>query len=334
MMTWTLGRYGKHAAALLLLLAYSIGCSGDTDHGTISASGVIEAVETDLSSKAAGEILALTVIEGSQVQVGDTIALIDHVALDLKLEQAAAAVVLADARLQLLLNGARSEDIERARQAVNQAESGLDVAQKDRDRMTELFDKGSVTGKQRDDAEARYDVALAQFRSAKQALKKVMTIARPEEIRAAEAQLRQAESVRDLTLKSISDCRITSPVRGIVTSLPVDMGELVGPGSIVATVSALDTVTLTIYISEIELGWVRFDQIATLSVDATPEKTFEGTVTFISPTAEFTPKSIQTKDERVKLVYGVKIRVPNPDMILKPGMPADAVIETGEQDNR
>ena len=246
----------------------------------------------------------------------------------------AAAVTLADARLQMLLNGARSEDIERARQVVNQAETGLDIARKDRDRMTSLFDKGSVTGKKRDDAEARYEMALAQFRSAKQALKKIRNIARPEEIRAAEAQLRQVESVRDLTLKSISDCRITSPVRGFVTNLPMDMGELVGPGSIVATVSALDTVTLTIYVSEIELGSVRFDQIATLSVDAEPDRTFEGVVTYISPTAEFTPKSIQTKDERVKLVYGVKIRVPNPEMILKPGMPADAVIEISAQTDR
>ncbi len=321
-------RYELFAAATIILFASLIGCSGNGDSGNVSASGVIEAVETDLSSQVAGEILALLVVEGNQVQVGDTIALIDHTALDLKLEQANAATELADAQLQLLLNGARSEDIERARQTVKQAETNLDIAEKDRNRMIELFDKGSVTAKQRDDATARYDVALAQFRSAKQALNKVMTIARPEEIRAAEARLGQAESARSLALKSISDCSITSPVRGIVTDLPYDMGELVGPGSIIATVSTLDTVTLTIYVTETELGRVHYDQNATISVDAAPGRSFEGRVTYISPTAEFTPKSIQTKDERVKLVYAVKISAPNPEMILKPGMPADAVIET------
>ena len=322
---------GRLIVGDLMMLIFSmliVSCSGNSRYDEINASGTIEATDVNISSKTAGDILMLLVTEGTRVRVGDTIAVIDHSTLDLNLRQAEAGVKLADAQLRMLHNGARSEDIQRAEDALTQAEAALKIAEDDARRMEELFGTQSITKKQKDDVDARHTVALAQYNSAQQALKKIRKIARPEEIQAAEAYLEQAIAARDLLKKTISDCYIASPIGGIVTNKPVEAGELVGPGSIVATVSKLDTVELMIYVNEIELGWVKLGQKAKIAIDACPERTFDGTVVYISPIEEFTPKNIQTKDDKVKLVFGVKIEIPNQESVLKPGMPADAIIVT------
>jgi HlyD family secretion protein len=312
---------------LTLVAAFLVAsCGGSSGRHVISESGTIEATEVDVASKATGELTALLVDEGSQVEVGDTLAAVDHSILELQLAQASAAVEAADAQLQLLTNGARSEDIRRAQEVLRQAEAALNIARDDAARMDTLFRSHSVTKKVKDDTDARLTVASSQHASAEQALRRLQKFARPEELQVAEAQLKQASSARDLVAKTIADCIVVSPAKGFVTNKPMELGELVGRGSIIATVSQLDTVTLMIYVSEIELAWVKIGQSADVRIDAAPERSFAGTVTYISPTAEFTPKNIQTKDERVKLVFGVKIEVPNPEMLLKPGMPADASI--------
>lgn len=314
------------AALLSIILASS--CSGDRNNGDISASGNIEATEVNVSSKVGGEVKTLLVNEGSAVNHGDTLAIIDHSTLDLQLKQAEAGVELSDAQLRLLLNGARSEDIQQGEEGLKQAEANLKIAEEDDKRIRGLFETKSATQKQKDDAEARNTVALAQYNSAKQTLKKLKSWARPEEIRAAQARVAQAKSSIDLLKKTISDCYITSPVSGIVTHKPVEVGELVGQGTTVVTISKLDKVNLMIYISDVELGKVKLGQQAEVRIDTAPNKVFKGKVVYISPTAEFTPKNVQTKEDRVKLVFGIKIEINNPDGTLKPGMPADATLKT------
>jgi len=315
-------------AAVALIVSIVTGCSGKNDHAVISASGTIEATEVDVSSKAIGDVLRLSVDEGDRVSVGDTLAVVDHSTLDMRLRQAKAGRRLAQAQLDLLMNGARSEDVQTARENLKQAEAGLRIARDDASRMAELLKTASVTQKQREDADARYEVALAQYNAARQTLMKVEDIARPEEIQVAEAQVEQAEAALDLARKAVSDCFVISPATGIVTSRPIEVGELVGAGSLISTISKLDTVELVIYVTEIELASVKLGQSAKVTIDGASDREFEGNVVYISPKAEFTPKSIQTEDERVKLVFGVKIRIPNPDGTLKPGMPADALVAT------
>ncbi len=314
------------ALTLVAIISSPYLSCGNGDLDTIEASGTIEATEIDVSSKAQGELLLLTVDDGALVTLGDTLAVIDHETLDIQLSQADAGVELAEAQLQLLLNGARIEDIRSAEEGVRQARASLDVAQADAERMENLYEEQSVTRKQRDDAVARFEVAQAAYNTAIQALKRIENIARPEELHSARARVKQAEAARDALRKAIEDCHILSPVSGTVTQTPFEAGELVGPGSVVVTVSKLDTLDLTIYVSEIELGHVFLGEKAEVSVDSYPDRTFTGTVTYISPEAEFTPKNIQTKEDRVKLVYAVKIRIPNPEQRLKAGMPADAVL--------
>jgi len=327
---WQSGaRVGAAAAAAVILL---LSCRGQKEGGPISASGTIEAVEVSVAAKTSGQVEKVLIEEGSRVQVGDVLAVIDSDSLAIQLRQAEAGVDLARSQLDLLLKGARIEDVRQTEEAAKQAESNLFVASEDLKRIRSLFEKESTTAKMKQDAEARYQVALAQHEAAQQALLKVRKLSRPEEIRAAQARLAQAEAGRDLLAKTISDATIVSPVSGMVTHKAVEPGEFVGPGVPLLTIADLDDVRLNIYITEIELGRVRLGQRAEIRIDSHPDRSLWGTVIFISPEAEFTPKNVQTKEERVKLVYRVKVEIPNPESILKPGMPADALIMTGDPD--
>lgn len=312
----------------------SLACSSGGNSGDISASGTIEATTVNVASKVSGQVKSLKVQEGSVVVTGDTLAEIDHLTLDLQLKQAEAGLELAEAQDQLLVKGAREEDIRQAEEGLTQAEANWKVAEEDKKRMQELFDSHSATQKQRDDAEARSTVALAQYNSAKQGLQKVMQWARPEELRASKARVNQAKASVDLLKKTISDSYIVAPVNGTVTSKSVEVGELVAPGATILTITKLETVNLMIYVTEVELARVKLGQQADVQIDGEPTRSFIGRVTYISPKAEFTPKNIQTKEDRVKLVFGVKVEIDNPDGSLKPGMPADAVIRTASESTR
>jgi len=316
------------AAAMILLLS----CRGQKEGGPISASGTIEAVEVSIAAKTSGQVEKVLIEEGSRVQVGDVLAVIDSDSLAIQLRQAEAGVELAKSQLDLLLKGARIEDVRQTEEAAKQAEANLFVASEDLKRIRSLFEKESATAKMKQDAEARYQVALAQHEAAQQALLKVRKLSRPEEVRAAQARLAQAEAGRDLLAKTISDATIVSPVSGMVTHKAVEPGEFVGPGVPLLTIADLDDVRLNIYVTEVELGRVRLGQRAEIRIDSHPDRSLMGTVIFISPEAEFTPKNVQTKEERVKLVYRVKLEIPNPESLLKPGMPADALIMTGDPD--
>jgi HlyD family secretion protein len=159
---------------------------------------------------------------------------------------------------------------------------------------------------------------------AQQTLEKLKRGALSEEIDATRARRDQAIAQVDLVKKRIRDSYIISPTHGIVTLKGVEVGELVGIGTNLFRITYLDKVKLTIYIGEEDLPKVRLGQKASVSVDAYKDRTFEGEVIYKSPVAEFTPKNVQTKEERTKLVYAVKIQVANPEGALSPGLPADA----------
>lgn len=316
----------KTAVLVLAALAVLSACGARASKDVIAASGTIEAIEVDVASKVSGQVLVLAVDEGTRVEPGDLLARVDHATADIQLRQAQAGVDLAQAQLVLLRNGARREDIQQAEAALTQAEANLRVAADDARRMRELAKTGSVTPKTRDDAEARLTVAEAQKHTAAENLSKMRRLARPEEIRAAEARLAQARAAADLLAKTIADSAIVAPAAGIVTHKAIEAGELVAPGSTVVTVSTLDSVYVIVYLTEQEVGRVRLGDAVDVRIDAFADKVFSGKITYISPEAEFTPKNVQTKQDRVKLVFGVKVVIENREGLLKPGLPADAVI--------
>lgn len=313
----------KIAPALILIYILS-GCGNKKDANLITASGTIESVDVTVSSKLLGQIKKIPIAEGDRVKSGDLLVELDHDMLDIQLRQAEARVEQADAQLKLLLSGARKEDIEVAEQSLNQAKINLDQAKTDKDRYASLYETRTITKKQYDDAVARYDVSLAQYNSAKENLGKIKTITRPEDIQSAKANVKSLEASADMLRKNIEDSKIFAPVDGFVSKKFVEEGELVSPQSSLMKISNLETVDLVIYLTEVEMGKVKLGQNADIKIDAFKDKTYKGSIIYISPEAEFTPKNIQTQDERTKLVFAVKIRIPNPQFELKPGMPADA----------
>jgi HlyD family secretion protein len=316
----------KFTAIVFVILSFGLAGCGNGHKGAIEASGTLEAVEVRVSAKVPGQVDRLFVDEGSQVKEGDTLAVLDHSTQDIQWRQAQAGVSLADAQYQLLVNGARSEDIQQADDALKQLESSAKVAADDYKRMKDLYASKSITKKQYDDAESRYVISKAQLSSAKENVKKMQRFARPEDIGAAKARLDQAKANADLLRKQINDANIVAPVSGTVTNKPVEAGELVGIGTTIVTISQLETLNLMIYVSDNELGKVKLNGTADIVIDTYPDKTFPGRIVYISPNAEFTPKNVQTKEDRTKLVFGVKLEVGNKEGVLKSGMPADAYV--------
>lgn len=314
-------------AAASLLVIFLIGCNNNRIPEKIDASGTIEATNVTISSKLSGEIMKMIANEGDNVKDGDTLLVVDNELLEIQLRQAVAAKDAVEAQLNLLKSGTRKEDIAQVEEAVKQAEINNELAENDFDRMSKLFGTKSITKKQYEDAAARFKLTQAQLNAVKENLHKVRNFARPEELKQAEANLNRAAASVELLEKNIRDSYVTSPITGIVVKSYVEKGETVSPMSSLFKVSDLRNVDLVIYVSEEELGYVKPGQKASVSIDAYPDKTYEGKITYISPEAEFTPKNIQTKDERTKLVFAVKIKINNPDLELKPGMPADAVIK-------
>lgn len=316
---------------LSLLSLFALSCSGIKEDGIITASGTIESVNVTVSSKATGQIKKLNFNEGDRIKQGDLLVEMDHDLLDIQLRQAESGVDLANAQLRLLLRGARKEDVRQSEELMRQAKINLELAKTDLDRTSQLLKDNAITQKQYDDAKGRYDLALTQMRGANENLTKVRTIIRPEEIDQARANLKRAISSVDMLKKNIEDCNIYSPVNGFVSKKFVEMGENVSPSTSIVRISNLETINLVIYIPESHLAKIKLGQKADVTIDAFKDKTFQGKIIYISPEAEFTPKNIQTPEERTKLVFAVKIEIPNPQFELKPGLPADARIDINQQ---
>jgi HlyD family secretion protein len=317
---------GQKGFLCVIFIVALISCSNKDNVNDIMESGVIEAREVMVSSIIPGTVTSVKVEEGDEVNVGDTLAIIDQRDLYLQLKLAEANLKMADAQLSLLLKGTRIEDIEQAKKSVQQAKADLENAELDLQRIKTLFEKGSATKKQFDDISARHSIALAKYESAETQLEKLIKGPRSEEIESASAGKQLALANIDVNKKKINDCFIISPINGIVSHKLVESGEMAKTGTGIINIVKMDKVWLKIYIQESKLGNVKIGQKAEIKIDSHPDRVFNGEVTFISQEAEFTPKNIQTKEERVKLVYEVKIEIDNLEGILKPGMPADATL--------
>ncbi|MBS1551673.1 MAG: efflux RND transporter periplasmic adaptor subunit [Bacteroidetes bacterium] len=307
-----------------LFLLIIAGCGEIKNTNEINASGTIEATDVVVSSKTAGQIEDIAVKEGDKVSKDDLLVVLDHKSLDIQLRQMSAGIEQAEAQLRLLQSGARKEDIALAKEQVKTAKINLDQALTDKERLSKLLESNTITQKQFEDASVKYELAQNQYNTARQNLLKVSNIVRPEEIESSKANLKRNQVGLEIIQKNIEDCTVKSPLSGIVTKKFVEAGEYVTPGSSLLKLSDLSIVNFYIYINETDLGKIKLGQKAEVKTDSYKDKIYGGEVIFISPEAEFTPKNIQTPEERTKLVFKVKIQIPNPDSELKSGMPADA----------
>jgi HlyD family secretion protein len=310
-------------AALLLVSLVLAACAGDDDT-RLEASGTIEATDVTVSPLVTGPIVRLHVREGDRVRRGDVLARIDASDLELQREQLLAALDITRAQYELMRNGARSEDVAQAVAAERQAASALAQARDDLRRLEASFDAGGIAEKSVADARSRVEIARRSHESAQLAVTRLRGGARSEDLRAGRARERQAEAQLAVLEKKIDDCTVVAPADGVVTTVAAEEGEFAAAGAPLLTISKTSDVELTIYVPEGDLGRVSVGQKAELAVDAFDDRRFTGHVTYISPIAEFTPKNVQTKDDRVKQVFAVRIAVPNPDGALKAGLSADA----------
>lgn len=323
------------AAAVAVGVLAGGACKSRGAQGPPRASGYVEATEIRVAPEVAGRILELPVREGDRVAAGALIARLDIAEAELALRRARADRDTAVAQLRLLQAGSRGEDIRQARaqaesaQAdVAAAQSEVKAAQEDVQRFEALLAANAGSRKQRDDAVARRDVAAARLaaardraRAASENAAKLRAGSRPEEIAAGRARVASADAQIAALQKHVTDAEIRSPSAGIVTSKLADPGELAAPRVPLVVITDLDHAWANVYVDEPIVPRLKLGQKATVVTDA--GQRLEGTVTFISPKAEFTPRNVQTAEERSKLVYRIKVSVDNRAGILKVGMPVE-----------
>lgn len=325
--------------AALLAIATSAACAEPPPSSTLRVSGHVEATETRLAPDAGGRILTLNLKEGDRIEAGHEILTLDRRDIELALQRARAEQAQADAQLRLVRAGARAEDIRQAESQLAAAEADvsaikaeLSAAEDDLRRFEALLATNSGSRKQRDDAATRRDVARDRVRAAEsrvrataETLARLRAGARQEEVDAARARLAATAAQIASLEKSLSDTTFTSPVGGIIAEKLVEPGEVIAPRTPVAVVVNLDQAWADVFVPEPAVPRLRLGQPADVFTDAGGPP-IRGTITFISPKAEFTPRNVQTAEERSKLVYRVRISVDNTAGVLKQGMPVEAEI--------
>lgn len=317
-------------AGILLLIAVAVfimNRPGDREEtGVLSVSGNVEVTEVNLGFKTPGRVMELLVDEGQKVGKGDRLAVLDNAELQNIVAQQRAYLREAMTRLEELKTGSRSQEVEQARANVSFAEAELNKARKDYERAEMLYRNGAISAAQFDAASKARDTAMARSKNALEQLSLVKEGPRKEEIRAADSRVEQARAALAASETRLKDTVLYSPVSGVILRKNGESGETVAAGVPLYTIGDLDKPWIRVYVKEDKLGLVKLGQKAEITTDSYPGKRYEGVVTFISSEAEFTPKNVQTKEERVKLVFGVKVAVRNVNEELKPGMPADVRI--------
>jgi len=304
------------------------------DDGKIRVSGNIEVTSVELSFKIPGRVTERPVDEGEPIKTGEVVARLDpadllHEAASRRAEAQAARALLTE-----LETGYRKEEIAQAEAVLRRIEAEAKRLKIDFGRQQQLFKKEVISARDFDVSRAAYESSQANVREAQERLKLLRSGPRQETIDQASARLRSAEAVLALAETRLGYATLISPVNGMVLSKNIEPGEQVAVGTPVITIGLLEEVWLRAYISETDLGRVKLGQKATVTTDTFSGKKYQGIISFISPEAEFTPKSVQTEKERVKLVYRIKITIPNRDGELKPGMPADAEIEPNKSNQQ
>jgi HlyD family secretion protein len=292
----------------------------------IMVSGLIEAIETDIKAQTQGEVKEIFVKEGQPVKKGDPLCRLDDEKLLLQLKQVEAAIEGAKANVALVKKGTKKELIKIAKNQADIAAKELDQAKLDQERMTRLFGEGAVSQYQKEQADLRYTAARESYKSADENHRLAVRGNEKEQIEMAEAQLENLEAQKRLLQTSIQDAHVASPVDGFLEVKHVEVGELASPGTILFSLIDFSRTYVKAYVPERDVGRIKLGERVEVRTDAYPLKVYPGKVDYISQEAEFAPKNVQTKEERLKLVYMIKSYLDNTPGELKPGMPVDVKI--------
>lgn len=293
---------------------------------TIRVSGNIEITDAEVGFKIPGRVEARLVAEGEMVKAGQIVARLEAREWREEVALRRAQVRSTQAVLDELLAGSRTEEIGQARAALERTRADRERARLEWERQQKLYQREVISTREFDFAKNALDAAEAKVKEAAEFLTLVEKGPRREKIDQARATLEASRQALAQAETRLGYTVLEAPLTGVVLSKNIEPGEYVSPGTPVITVGDLAQVWVRAYINETELGKVKVGQKVRVTVDTFPGKQYEGRISFMASQSEFTPKNIQTQKERVKLVYRIKVEIPNPHQELKPGMPADGEI--------
>lgn len=311
-------------AAALLLPSCRRGSSSAS--GELVLSGNLEVNDAQLGFKTAGRLVERAVSEGDHVTAGQLVARLDDAEQRAQLALRQAELAATEAALAELEAGSRPQEIAAAAATLRSVEAERDRVRLDHARQRELRAKEVISDRDFESIDAQLKVAEARASEAAERLKLVREGPRAETISQARARTEQARAAVALATTLLENTRLVSPLTGTVLAHHIEPGEFVSPGTPVVTVAETSQLWVRAYLNQPDLGRVRHGQQVIVRTDSFPGRDFTGTVGFIASEAEFTPKTVQTPKERVKLVFRLKVDLANPKDELKPGMPADVII--------
>lgn len=311
------------------VIAWFVFRNGTDRDGELKLYGNVDIREVELSFRVPGRLAQVRVDEGDPVLAGEVLATLDAQRYRDALAKATGDRDVAAANMAKFHAGFRLEEVAQARAAVAQVEAQVENAARVARRREELLKSGAISAQERDDAVASRDALLAQLQSARKGLQLQASGFRAEEVLGAEAALRAAEASVAAAMTDLADTEIIAPSDGTVLSRVREPGAMAAAGATVLVVSLNKPVWVRAYVPEPSLGKVRLGMPVSVRTDSRPDKPYNGTVGFISPVAEFTPKNVETEALRTDLVYRLRIVVEDPDEGIRQGMPVTVIAAPG-----
>jgi HlyD family secretion protein len=298
----------------------------DKKNEGITSFGNVDIRQVALAFRVDGRLKKLVLEEGDVVQAGDLIGELDQEPYEEEVALRSADLAAARANLQRLEAGFRSQEIEIAKATVAEREVTLTNLQREYERHCLLVSNGFISRQSYDDVKTRRDEAQARLNSAREELDLRREGTRKEEIAHARAQVESQEAQLELARTKFNDTRLIAPSSGVVLTRVLEPGSIARMGQTVITISLTDPIWVQAYIAEPDLGKIHPGMKAFVYTDSRPDQPYEGQIGYISPKAEFTPKTVETSDLRTRLVYRFRVVVKNPDAGLRQGMPVTVKI--------
>ena len=295
-------------------------------NGALTLSGNVDVHQVELAFRVSGRISAVKVQEGDQVRAGQVLAELDPVPFQADVDSAKADVAQAQAQRDKTRRGFRVEEVAQARATVAQRAADLENARVTLQRQEQLVAAGLVTHQQIDDAQARVHMSEASLAAARDQLTLELRGSRIEDIETQEALLASAQARLAKAQTALSDATLVAPSNGVISVRARELGAIVAAGQTVYTLTLNDPVWIRAYVSQPRLGRIKPGMSVKVAIDSMPGRQYDGTVGFISPEAEFTPKTVQTEQVRDDLVYRIRVIASDPDNVFRQGMPVTVLI--------
>ena len=283
--------------------------------------GNVDIRQVALGFRTSGRINSMAFEEGDSVSAGERLAVLDKDHLEDSLALFKAQVAIGEANVAKLEAGSRPAEIAQAKAMVEERQTALTNAQQALERQRALSTTGATSKQALDDAQAGHDAAAARLASAKEALALAVEGARAEDIAIAQAELEAARAKVAQAERQLGDAELKAPADGVILTRVQEPGAIVGTGAPVYTLSLKAPIWVRSYISEPDLGRIHPGMVVEVFTDSRPDAPYQGQIGFISPVAEFTPKSVETEELRTDLVYRLRVIIKEPDDALRQGMP-------------